>query len=197
MIGLALAAQGYATVAAQTPAGALVDWIRPKRLAIAMAAIVIGIGAVVIVRVDGVAAVVGAQILIGLASVIIPPAIAAISLGLVGRPGFARRAGRNEAFNHAGNLMAAVTCGAAGYFFNPSWIFYMAALISGATALAALAINENDIDHALAREAPLTDHGRPGAAIPLRILVRDYRIAVFAACAILFHFANSEVDPEI
>jgi predicted MFS family arabinose efflux permease len=36
MIGLALAAQGYATVAAQTPAGALVDWIRPKRLAIAL-----------------------------------------------------------------------------------------------------------------------------------------------------------------
>jgi hypothetical protein len=114
-----LAALGYATVAAQTPAGALVDWIRPKRLAIAMAAIVIGIGAVVIVRVDGVAAVVGAQILIGLASVVIPPAIAAISLGLVGRPGFARRAGRNEAFNHAGNLMAAVTCGARRLFLQP------------------------------------------------------------------------------
>jgi hypothetical protein len=97
MIGLALAAQGYATVVAQTPAGALVDWIRLKRLAIAIAAIVIGIGAVVIVRVDGVAPVVGAQILIGLAAVVIPPAIAAISLGLVGRPGFARRAGRNEA----------------------------------------------------------------------------------------------------
>jgi hypothetical protein len=71
----------------------------------------------------------------------------------------------------------------------------MAALISGATALAALAINENDIDHALARETPLTDHGRPGAAVPLRILLRDYRIAVFAACAILFHFANSAMLP--
>ena len=89
-----MAAQGYAAVAAQTPAGALVDWIRPKRLAIALAAIVIGIGAVVIVRVNDVA--LGAQILIGLASVVIPPAIAAISLGLVGRPGFAHRAGRNE-----------------------------------------------------------------------------------------------------
>jgi MFS family permease len=195
IIGLALAAQGYATVATQTPAGALVDWIRPKRMAIALAAIVIGIGAVVIVRVNGVAPVVGAQILIGLASVVIPPAIAAISLGLVGRPGFPRRAGRNEAFNHAGNLMAAVTCGAAGYFFNPSWIFYMQALISGATALAALAINENDIDHALAREALPEGHGRPAAAIPLRNLLRDYRIAVFAGCAILFHFANTAMLP--
>jgi predicted MFS family arabinose efflux permease len=119
MIGLALAAQGYATVAVQTPAGALVDWIRPKRLAIALAAIVIAIGAVVIVRVNGVAPVVGAQILIGLASVVIPPAIAAISLGLVGRPGFARRAGRNEAFNHAGNLMAALDLQGCRLFLHP------------------------------------------------------------------------------
>ena len=179
MIGLALAAQGYATVAAQTPAGALVDWIRPKRLAIAIAAIVIGIGAVVVVRVDGIAAVVGAQIVIGLASVVIPPAIAAISLGLVGRPGFARRAGRNKAFDHAGNLMAAVTCGAAGYFFNPSWIFYMAGLISGATALAALAINENEsITRWRARLRPPITAGR--APLSRYGSLRDYRIAVFA-----------------
>jgi MFS family permease len=195
MIGLALAAQGYATVAAQTPAGALVDWIRPKRMAIALATILIGIGAVIVVRVNGVAPVVCAQVLIGVAAVVIPPAIGAISLGLVGRQGFARRAGRNEAFNHGGNLMAAVTCGAVGYFFSRSWIFYMAALISGATALAALAINENDIDHALAREAPPDHHGHPAAATPLRSLLRDYRIAVFAACAILFHFANTAMLP--
>jgi hypothetical protein len=69
-------------------------------MAIALAAILIAIGAVVIVRVNGVAPVVGAQILIGVVAVVIPPATAAISLGLVGRRGFARRAGRNEAFNH-------------------------------------------------------------------------------------------------
>jgi hypothetical protein len=33
------------------------------------------------------------------------------------------------------------------------------------------------------------------AAIPLRILLRDHRIVVFAACAILFHFANSAMLP--
>lgn len=195
MIGLALAAQGYATVAAQTPAGALVDWIEAKRMAIAVAAIVIGIGAIIIVRVNGVATVVGAQILIGVVGVVIPPAIAAISLGLVGRSGFSRRAGRNEAFNHAGNLMSAVSCGAVGYFFSRSWIFYMAALISGTTALAALAINENDIDHALAREAVSESHGQPAVAIPFRTVLRDYRIGVFAACAILFHFANAAMLP--
>jgi hypothetical protein len=137
----------------------------------------------------------GVQVLIGLASVVIPPAIAAISLGLVGRSGFARRAGRNEAFNHAGNLMAALTCGTAGYFFSRKWIFYMAALISGVTAVAALAINENDIDHALAREALPADHGRPAAATPLSNIMRDHRIAIFTACAILFHFANSAMLP--
>ena len=195
MIGLALAAQGYASVAAQTPAGALVDWIRLKRTAIGLAAILIGVSAVVIVRVNGLGPIIGVEIVIGAISVVIPPAIAAISLGMVGRPGFSRRAGRNEAFNHAGNLMAAVTCGAAGYFFDRSWIFYLAALISGATAMAALAINENDIDHALAREALPEDHGEPAGATPLLSLMHDYRIVVFAACAILFHFANAAMLP--
>ena len=194
MIGIALAAQGYATVAAQTPAGALVDWIRPKRPAIAISAILIGLGAIAIVQVNGVMPVVSAEILIGVVSVVIPPAIAAISLGLVGRPGFARRAGRNEAFNHAGNLMAALTCGSVGYFFSRGWIFYMAAVISGATAVAALTINESDIDHALAREAPPQNEGRV-AALPFRRVLCDYRIAVFTACAILFHFANAAMLP--
>ncbi|MBV8774983.1 MAG: MFS transporter [Deltaproteobacteria bacterium] len=194
MIGLALAAEGYAAVAAQTPAGALVDWIRPKRMAIAVAAIVIGMAAIAIVRVSGVAPVLSAQVLIGVVSVVIPPAIAAISLGVVGRRGFARRAGRNEAFNHAGNLMAAFTCGAVGYLFSRGWIFYMAAVISCLTAVAALAINENDIDHALAREAP-SENQEELAATPLRRLLRDYRIAVFSACAILFHFANAAMLP--
>jgi MFS family permease len=195
MIGVALAAAGYANVAAQTPAGALVDWIHRKRMAIALAAIAIGIGAIATLWARGVTPVIGAQILIGAVSVVIPPAIAAISLGLVGREGFARRAGRNEAFNHAGNLMAAISCGAAGYFINRGSIFYMAAVISAATAVAALAISENDIDHALAREALPADHGRPAAATPLRGLLCDYRIAVFAACAILFHFANAAMLP--
>jgi predicted MFS family arabinose efflux permease len=194
-IGLALAIQGYATVGAQTPAGALVDWLRPKRMAIASAAVVISLAALVIVRTKGFAAVVGAQIVIGTVSVIIPPAIAAISLGLVGRDAFPQRAGRNEAFNHAGNLMAAVTYGAAGYFFGRSSIFYMAAATSSVTALAALAINENDIDHALAREAVVEDHGREPSAVPLRALVRDFRITVFTVCAILFHLANAAMLP--
>lgn len=195
MIGLALAAAGYANVAAQTPAGALVDWIHRKRLAIALAAIAISAGAVAFVRTRGMVPVIGAQVLIGAASVVIPPAIAAISLGLVGRQGFARRAGRNEAFNHGGNLMAAVTCGAVGYFLSRGAIFYVAALISGATALAAFAINESDIDHALAREAPPEDHGRPAVATPPRDLLRDYRIGVFTLCAILFHSANAAMLP--
>jgi MFS family permease len=89
MIGVALAAQGYATVAAQTPAGALIDWIHRKRLA----------------------------------------------------------------------------------------------------------INESDIDHALAREALPQEHGRRAAAIPLRQILSDYRIGIFAACAILFHFANAAMLP--
>ena len=54
----------------------------------------------------------GAQVLMGAASAIFAPAIAAVSLGLVGHARMSRRTGRNEAFNHAGNVGAAVLAGA-------------------------------------------------------------------------------------
>jgi len=42
------------------------------------------------------------------------PALAAITLGLVGARRFSRRIGRNESFNHAGNAAAGVITGSAG-----------------------------------------------------------------------------------
>ena len=53
-------------------------------------------------------------------------AVTAISLGIVGRKGFTSRVGRNEAWNHAGNVATAVIAGLAGYSsrrppFSGSW----------------------------------------------------------------------------
>jgi hypothetical protein len=51
------------------------------------------------------------QILLGVVSAIFPPALAAISLGTVGRDGLDRRVGRNETFSHAGNAVLATLMG--------------------------------------------------------------------------------------
>ena len=110
-VGIALAASQIGTVLAQTPAGALIDRIRWKRLAVAIAAAVVAAGCVVIYLVPTLAVVVAAQTAIGAAAAIFPPAVAALTLGLVGRAAMPRRTGRNEAFNHGGNVVAAALAG--------------------------------------------------------------------------------------
>jgi len=60
-----------------------------------------------------------AQAAAGLADAIFPPSVAAISLGIFGHALFSRRIGRNEAFNHLGNAVAAIVAGIAGYLIQP------------------------------------------------------------------------------
>ena len=85
-VGIALAASQIGTVLAQTPAGALIDRISWKRLAVAIAAAVVAAGCVMLYLVPTLAVVVAAQAAIGAAAAIFPPAVAALTLG-PGRPG--------------------------------------------------------------------------------------------------------------
>ena len=85
-VGIALAASQIGTVLAQTPAGALIDRIRWKRLAVALAAAVVAAGCIVLYLVPTLAVVVAAQTAIGAAAAIFPPAVAALTSG-PGRPG--------------------------------------------------------------------------------------------------------------
>jgi hypothetical protein len=119
-----------------------------------------------------------------------PPAIAAISVGLVGPRAFAKRMGRNEAYSHGGAIVGAGAVGVIGYWLASAGIFYFAAVMSVAAAIAAMVIRERDIDHALAREAAMGSEGTIGI-LSIRELVQDSRIAIFIVAVILFHLANA------
>ena len=106
-IGIAMSASTIATVIAQTPAGALVDQLRQKRMLIVLAAVFVSIGCIGIALLPTMPVVIACQALIGVAAAVFPPAIAAITLGLVGHKKLDRRVGRNESFNHGGNVLAA------------------------------------------------------------------------------------------
>ena len=162
-VGIALAASQIGTVLAQTPAGAFIDRIRWKRLAVALAAAVVAAGCVVLYLVPTLAVVVAAQTAIGAAAAIFPPAVAALSLGLVGRAAMARRTGRNEAFNHGGNVVAAALAGGLAYLFGYGAMFLLVAGMAAASAVAVLLIRESEIDHDLARGA---DDGGEGVMRP-------------------------------
>jgi MFS family permease len=123
-IGIAMSAMGMATVLAQTPAGWLIDTLKQKRLLIVIAALLVGISCAAITVVPTLPFIIAAQALNGMAVAIFPPAVAAITLGLVGPRRFAARMGRNEAFNHGGNVAAAALAGLAGYYLGREWIFW-------------------------------------------------------------------------
>jgi hypothetical protein len=79
-------------------------------------------------------------------------------MGLVRHDGFARRMGRNEAFNHGRNVFGAALAGILSRLVNQSAIIYFAAAMGAATAASSMAIRERDIDHRAAREARQCSH---------------------------------------
>ncbi len=126
-IGIVLTVGGLAGLIAQTPAGYVVDKTKLKQGIIIAGAIVVTLGSVVLPFVSNFAAVALTQALSGAAGAIFPPAIAAITLGIVGPKVFSKRIGRNEAFNHAGNAVAATIAGVSAYFFGPIVVFFLMA----------------------------------------------------------------------
>lgn len=191
-VGLALTVGGLAGIITQTPAGALVDRLRSKRLLIAIAAAALCAGALMIAWWPNVPVVLGAQALIGGVSSVFNPAVAAIALGLVGHKLFDLRQGRNQSWNAAGNVAAAVSMGLVGTYIGPKWIFYMVLGFAIPTLLSLLLIRPEEIDYELARGArDGADAGRAG----FKELLKDKVLLMFLACVVLFHFANAAMLP--
>jgi len=117
-IGLVLTARGLAALALQMPGGAIVDAARSERGVAALAMIAISASALVIALWPIFPSVLGAQILHAAGSSVVNPAIAAISLGLVGHAASGERFGRNARFASIGNGLAAAGMGAVGYFWS-------------------------------------------------------------------------------
>jgi MFS family permease len=170
-VGLALTVDGIAGILAQTPAGALVDQVHRKRTLIAAAIGALALGALLIAFVPTLSSVMVAQILSGSTSTIFAPAICAISLGVVGHHLFDVRQGRNQSFNSAGNVAAAVAMGLLGYFVSNRSIFFFVVVCSLPTLLALRHIRADEIDYERARGAK-EDAGE-GKPVGARVLLEE------------------------
>jgi MFS family permease len=193
-IGIVLTIGGLATVLARGPAGALVDAIIWKRSLIAMAAGAVSIATIAMALAPDFWPVALAQAVSGIADAIFPVAIAAISLGIFGRNRLTHRIGRNEAFNHAGNVATAAVAGIAGYVFSPSAVLWVIAVLAAASIAATFRIDGTSIDHRLARGADDGDHGKTESNA-FKVLIRNRPLLLFTIAITLFHFANAAMLP--
>jgi len=192
-VGLALTVGGIAGILTQTPAGALVDFLRSKRALVGVAVAALAAGALLIALFPSFWPVMGAQVLIGGTSSVFIPAICAMSLGVVGRAAFDIRQGRNQTFNSAGNVTAAVSMGVLGYLVSNRSIFFFVVVLALPTILVLLLIRPGEIDYELARGA--NDGQKGGKAESVRVLFQDRPLVLFLVCAVMFHFANAAMLP--
>lgn len=194
-IGFVMGVGGIAAIIAQTPVGALVDRTTAKRALIIAGAVTVTAAALAMPLYPHFFAISILQALTGVADSVFAPALAAITLGIVGTKFFARRVGRNQSFNHAGNATAGVITGALAYCLGPAVVFWVLAAMAASSVLATLRIPGDAIDHDVARGM---DHHR-GEAHPqpsgFAVLLHDRRLLIFAAAMVAFHLANAAMLP--
>ncbi|MBX5454716.1 MAG: MFS transporter [Acidobacteriia bacterium] len=195
-VGLVMAVSNIAGAVSQIPAGMLVDALRIKRLLVAAAALITAAGCLIIAFRPELAWVVGAQVAIGAAAALLPPALTALCLGLVGHRRMPAQLGRNQAFSHAGAFSAAILIGTGSRIWGYHWIFWLLCIFAAGMVAAVFSISPNDIDHRLARGAnghgPAADSGKP---MRLREVFRYRRLLVFLATVVLFHLGNAAMLP--
>jgi MFS family permease len=191
-IGLAMTIGGLAGMVATTPAGALIDKTKAKRAIMVVAALIIIVASFVILFFPTFAVMAAAQAASGIAGAAIPAAIAGITLGLVKQKGYAHQLGRNEAFNHAGNMTAAVLAGLFGYLFGLGAVFVVMAVMAVGSIAATAAIDAGEIDHRAARGLSERE-GRPASGFS--VLVTSAPLLILGVTMLLFHLGNGAMLP--
>jgi MFS family permease len=193
-IGLVLSIGGLVGLIGQMPGGAIVDAARSERLVAGVAVATIGVCALGYAAWPIFPVVVAAATLHAAASCVLGPAIAAISLGLVGPFAISERLGRNARYASLGNGIAAAVMGTCGYFLSSRSVFLVTFLLAIPTLLALGRIREREIDAARAHGAIARDVPDASATSVLRLL-RQRPLLIFACSVLLLQLANAAMLP--
>src|SRR5258705_2774779 len=193
-IGLVLSIGGLVGLIGQMPGGAIVDAARSERLVAGLAVATIGMCALGYAAWPIFPVVVAAATLHAAASCVLGPAIAAISLGLVGPLAIGERFGRNARYASLGNGTAAAVMGTAGYLLSSRSVFLVTFLLAIPTLLALPRIREFEIDPAQAHGAVLRGVSDAKATSVLS-LVRQRPLLIFASSVLLLQLANAAMLP--
>ncbi len=193
-IGIVLSIGSLVALLGQMPGGAIVDAVPSERLVAALSVAVVGASALVFALWPVYIAVLGASVLHAAASCVLGPAMAAITLGLVGHAGMSERLGRNARFAAIGNGIAAAAMGACGYWLSNRAVFFVTAVLLVPALVALAFIRTSEIDPERAHggqpeqppQRPLSSLWQPGRLRPL---------LVFSASFMLFQLANSAMLP--
>src|ERR1700759_1573869 len=145
-IGLVMSVAGLISLICQLPGGALVDAARSERVVAMVAVAIVGGSALGYALWPIFPVVLAAAVLHAAASCVLGPAIAAISLGLVGHAAIGERFGRNARFASIGAGLSAGAMGPIGYFFTAQSVFFVTAALMVPALLVLRRLVPDEID---------------------------------------------------
>jgi MFS family permease len=190
-IGTALSLGTIVAMISQIPAGALVDAIRNKTAVAFFSILAFSASALLFAIRPTALWVYAAEVLHGFSSCTLGPAIAAMSLILVGPAMLGVRLGRNARFASIGNGVGAALMGACGYYVSERAVFFL-------TAIATLPAVVSLLPLARLRDAAPSQSPHGGehpARASVSSLMRNRALVVFALCVMLFTLGNSAMLP--
>jgi len=193
-IGLVLTAGAVVGLVGQIPGGAIVDAARSERWVAAAAVAAVGISAFALAMSPIFVIVFSSRILQAGASCVLGPAIAAISLGLVGSKGISARLGRNASFASLGSGLAAAGMGACAYYISDRAAFILVASMTVPALFTLFQIRTHEIDPARAHGG-VAKSGQGNAIAGLLSLFEIRPLLIFAGCVALFQLANAAMLP--
>jgi predicted MFS family arabinose efflux permease len=193
-IGLVLSIGGIVGLIGQIPGGAIVDAARSERVVAGFAIAAIGCAALSYAAWPIFPVVASAATLHAAASCVLGPAIAAISLGLVGPRAISERLGRNARFASLGNGVAAAVMGTCGYLVSSRSVFLVTFILAIPTLLSLSRIREAEVD--IARAHGSVPREEPDArSTSVLSLVRERALLIFAGSILLLQLANAAMLP--
>jgi len=191
-IGLVLTVGSVIALLGQLPAGALVDAVGRERTLAATCTLVVGATAFSIAIWPTFYAVFLSQVFHSTASVVIGPALAAISLGLVGHNLIGERLGRNARFSSLGSMFAAASMGAFGYYLSSRSVFFVSAAMTIPAVMALYLIIPADFHREELEPIPEPEYHLFQAA---KTLIGKRPLLILAGSVLLFHLSNAAVLP--
>lgn len=194
LIGSVMTIGGVAGMLMTAPAGALVDATRRKRFYVVVPGIATVLASALILLSQQFWLVAASQVATAIAGAAIGPAVTGITLGMVRQRGFNNQNGRNQAFNHAGNMVGAGLSGLLGWQFGFTAVFWLAAAFGVVSILSVLLIPADAIDDDAARglEKGAADDGQ---ASGFKVLLQTKPLLILAAALACFHLGNGAMLP--
>jgi MFS family permease len=193
LIGTVMTIGGVAGMVMTTPAGAMIDATTHKRAYVIIPGICTIAASALILVSQSFWMVAASQVATAIAGAAIVPAVTGMTLGIVHQAGFNRQNGRNQAFNHGGNMVGAALSGYLGWKFGFTAVFILAGLFGVLSIVSVLLIPHNAIDDHVARGANADSSKQPASA--WQVLFECKPLLVLAAALALFHLGNAAMLP--